>query len=1253
SADTASGESFKWPSWLPIRVTEVGIQWENINTHPERFSLLVSASVEELKGIPGVVVSGAVRGIRIDIGELLDGNFPITDIESIAVSMKGELFGGEISAALMGGILKLADNGQIIDSSDTTTAVADRVFFLGVQGGFKIADKGGFSIRFAISELGPLGVEVVGDLPEGILLEPISGLKLSGFSGGVQFFSSLPDVYDPERLLDPEFAPKLSTGGSISPSAWLEKVRKQVAAQYKATKDSPVAGGFFAAFLSPMVISGGAQFTLHPPKSTLKGNVEVRLATDGKILLTGDILLLEGLQRVPARIYGNLSQIAKGNATLLLMARDIPAGPHPFLPPIPVPLPVGPAAIPIPTSVEIRGGISMRYYDSSGQQVDFYVDEDSSTTGKVQLYSPAPEGRTSVGTLLKDRELRVKFTPSPNAKLDLQSITDAGSEVQLVLPDGTAVEIPGAATQDTTSDNIFIYKIPASAELTTGEYTVRFLADAWKDSNEKTSAATTAVFQATGAQVQLAGPAAGDRFDRKRLNLAGRLALRFLPTDGSSIVLDSITDAATEFTLAGTGLGTAVLSGVPVRDTDDDRLFYFPFTGQFAPGTVEVTIAADAFQDSSGSKNPAITRIFTVTAAEAALVDPQPNALISAPLLNERGYIDVRFTTSAGTAIDPASIMDAGAEFELAGAAATGVTLNGVPTAIADQAGVYRYTFTGQFGSGPVELLFTAGTFLDLEAVPNASFVQRFTASGVTAEILGVAADQTVGLPLLNARGYFDVRYTASTGATIDPALLGDTQAEFVLAGSAAAGVELSTAPPVLQADGSYRYLFTGEFTAGDVSVTWERTGLQDSAGYSLTPGQIRFYVDSPQVMLLAPANEQRFDMGDLNDNGYIDIKFVDATGRGLNIASITDTDQEFSLLVKNESGEWEAPQGVGVLGAGEVVGDPDDLTFRYYFSGSFVPGVVRVQFAENSFQDLDGAGNAAAEQQFAVVANAPAFEIRVDGSYRWRTGFSQGLFGNLGDPKQLRDLLKMVEQVIGSLGDDVEASLQMLSDALGLLDTGLEFIQPFLDEPLMVINGFVRMGTEAIQGTADPATGSRPIIGARTSLDASGSMYVFFLGPVGAAAARVVLEVGEMGLNLWGVAELQAELKALRKFGIDARAFASLQFNTSTATQTETLTLEGMGENGDDLTRVYEIDPVSFMLAVAGKLVMHVPDFNDDDTFGTELFGLRGAFSMQISADGLEVLAVASMEIGPPDLQLFDLDAVGVLVINDQGFAT
>ncbi|MGV2335262.1 MAG UNVERIFIED_CONTAM: hypothetical protein LVR18_14490 [Planctomycetaceae bacterium] len=237
-----------------------------------------------------------------------------------------------------------------------------------------------------------------------------------------------------------------------------------------------------------------------------------------------------------------------------------------------------------------------------------------------------------------------------------------------------------------------------------------------------------------------------------------------------------------------------MLSGSPVRDEDDERLFYFPFTGQFASGSVEVQIVANAFSDSKGSSNVAVTQSFIVTAAEVALLDPQPNALLSAFELNQRGWIDVIFQTSDGTEIDPATIVDGQVEFELEGAGAAGVELDPDPIADPEQPGVFRYTFTGTFGSGPVRLLFAANSFAGLDGVGNAAGSQEFTAIGVTGELIGIAQDAIMGLSTLNARGYFDVRFAP---AVADAALEsqsdnGEDLPEFTLSGEAAADVVLS-----------------------------------------------------------------------------------------------------------------------------------------------------------------------------------------------------------------------------------------------------------------------------------------------------------------------------------------------------------------------------------------------------------------------------------------------------------------------------
>ncbi|HND55442.1 MAG TPA: hypothetical protein PLV92_23670, partial [Pirellulaceae bacterium] len=404
SAEKADSKSFKWPEWLPIQITELGIQWRDLNNKPEDFKLVVSAAVENIKGIPKMNFSGAVQGIEIDVGLLQQGKFPITGIGSIGVSATGDLFGGKVTAGLIGGIIPLDSLGNEVSAIDQITPIVDRVFFVGIEGGFEIAGKGGFTIRLALTEKGPLGVQVTGDLPEGILLEPISGLKLSGFSGGVEFFKSLPDAYKPEDLLDPNFAPALTNATKLDAGQWLAAVRRQTIDQYRALKETPVAGGFLAAFTNPMLISGGGQIVFHTPESVLKGNVEVRISTDGKILLTGDLILMGGLQRCPVRIFADLTKIAKGNAKILLMAQDIPAGPHPILPMFP---------IPIPTTLEMKGAISMKYFGPNGEEVEFFDTTPTATTPSAIVIDPPQEGGISQGKFDQNGYIDIQFKPSP------------------------------------------------------------------------------------------------------------------------------------------------------------------------------------------------------------------------------------------------------------------------------------------------------------------------------------------------------------------------------------------------------------------------------------------------------------------------------------------------------------------------------------------------------------------------------------------------------------------------------------------------------------------------------------------------------------------------------------------------------------------------------------------------------------------------------------------------------------------------
>ena len=153
---SATGSSFQWPSFLPIQIQSIGITWPDIQDNPANFTLTLSASVTSIGGLGGVTVSGAIQGIQIDPSLLAQGEFPITGLSSLAVTVKGDLFGGQIDAGLIGGILKLDSGFNIIATTDTTTPVAHRVFYLGLEGGFTIDGMAGFQIQLGLSQLGPL-----------------------------------------------------------------------------------------------------------------------------------------------------------------------------------------------------------------------------------------------------------------------------------------------------------------------------------------------------------------------------------------------------------------------------------------------------------------------------------------------------------------------------------------------------------------------------------------------------------------------------------------------------------------------------------------------------------------------------------------------------------------------------------------------------------------------------------------------------------------------------------------------------------------------------------------------------------------------------------------------------------------------------------------------------------------------------------------------------------------------------------------
>jgi hypothetical protein len=304
------GASVGLPSWFPVKFTQFDITWPgDINDDPLGFTLMVSVSMVASADLP-FTFSGAINGIQIDMAMLEAGKFPIVNIDSLAVNISGEIFGGEIDGALLGGFLKLDADGNIIDASDTTTPIADSIFYMGVSGDFSMA---GFElgIRFAFSSLGPLGIMVSAAVP--ILIDPYTGLTISDFAFGVDFSISLPAYTEASQLS----ALQPIAIGPVNPATWLATVQQQVINQYLNSQSSNTLDSMTA----PMIIYGSVTiYSQYVSQVAFNGVVQLQISTDGKFFAYGDLRLADNKISLGSRLYANFSELGSGDMTILFLS---------------------------------------------------------------------------------------------------------------------------------------------------------------------------------------------------------------------------------------------------------------------------------------------------------------------------------------------------------------------------------------------------------------------------------------------------------------------------------------------------------------------------------------------------------------------------------------------------------------------------------------------------------------------------------------------------------------------------------------------------------------------------------------------------------------------------------------------------------------------------------------------------------------------------------------------------------------------
>ena len=165
-------------------------------------------------------------------------------------------------------------------------------------------------------------------------------------------------------------------------------------------------------------------------------------------------------------------------------------------------------------------------------------------------------------------------------------------------------------------------------------------------------------------------------------------------------------------------------------------------------------------------------------------------------------------------------------------------------------------------------------------------------------------------------------------------------------------------------------------------TVTTNGTRLLTDAGHVITARQrevgfpesgdsvgLTIVVDTlaPEGGLVHPLNATTVSSAVINgSNRYIDVTFTDAAGSGLARNTITDMGEEFELI-------GAASRDVMINGAAALV---SEATYRYLFTGDFVPGQIEVRFLAASWGDIAGNGNALGIGSFEVTYSTIASDF-------------------------------------------------------------------------------------------------------------------------------------------------------------------------------------------------------------------------------------------------------------------------------------
>ena len=452
---STTGDTFKWPSWLPIHIDSVGLSWTDLHANPFDFVLSLSASVTQLQGVSGLTFSGTVDNIQIDLGKLEHGLFPIIGLDAAGITVGGDIFGGHVDATLIAGILRVGNDNTILTGVHPDSDVKTRIFYAGLDGGFSFGSVGGINLQLGLSQYGPLDVYLSANLPEGIVLDPDTGLAINNFSAGVSFFKTLPDLSQASDLSTLTFG----NTPNLTAATWLPDLQQQVLNQYLNGGTS----SFLSAFTSPLEISGSAEiFSIYTSQQAFNGQVSVAFSTDGKFAAQGKLNFGQTDTNSPPKlsvsgtVYANLSKVSTGAAKVLFLANA-------------------------PDQVQLftlEGELQTGFTDDAGNPM---------TPGVPQT---TPLYASLITPVTNTHFINVQYTPALGQTLNVKSILAGGQFTLMQGGNPVTVGVPIQVGADT-------FEYPVTGTLAAGSATIHFLAGSWSDAAGNQGNDSTNNFQVT------------------------------------------------------------------------------------------------------------------------------------------------------------------------------------------------------------------------------------------------------------------------------------------------------------------------------------------------------------------------------------------------------------------------------------------------------------------------------------------------------------------------------------------------------------------------------------------------------------------------------------------------------------------------------------------------------------------------------------------------------------------------------------